>query len=59
MSVLRACEWIVEMYQWLLNGDLPEKNIHRVLGMLLGYSVGAIAAFERFDSGQLVPGLEV
>lgn len=45
-----------KMYQWLLNGELPEENFHRIRGMLLGYSIYAIESFERFQSEHLCSG---
>ena len=48
-----AYEWVVEIYRWLLNGELPQKNLNRIRGLLLGYSASAIASFEKFQSGQL------
>ena len=49
-----AFEWIVDMYRWLLNEELPAKNRNRITGLLFGYSPAAIASFEKFQSGQLV-----
>lgn len=45
--------WIPETYQWLNQAEVPSKHISRIIGLLLGYSTGAIAAYEAFNSGDI------
>ena len=46
---------MIETYEWLLlrNKDkVPRKHGNRILGLLLGYSPDAIAAFDEWGSGR-------
>lgn len=48
-------DWVVDVYEWLLGGDVPDQMVGRVIGMLLGYSGDAVAQYERMQAGQRVP----
>ena len=41
--------WVIDVMTWLFN-DVKGSNFHRVMGLLLGYSVDAIENFERQQS---------
>lgn len=48
--------WALELYQWVVTeheNAVPDKQRHRVLGLLLGYSPEAIDSFEQERSGRL------
>ena len=45
--------WIPETLRWLEQIDEQRQHIDRIIGLLLGYSPGAIAAYDVFRSGKL------
>lgn len=45
--------WIPETLQWLGQLNTSQKYVDRIIGLLLGYSPGAIAEYDTFRSGQL------
>lgn len=47
-------EWVVDVYEWILSGCVPDQMVSRVMGMLLGYSGDAIMQYERMQAGQRV-----
>ena len=47
-------DWVVDVYEWLLGGDIPDQMVGRVTGVLLGYSGDAVAQYERMQAGQRV-----
>ena len=47
-------EWVVDVYEWILSGYVPDQMVGRVMGMLLGYSGDAIMQYERMQAGQRV-----
>jgi hypothetical protein len=50
-----ASAWVIDLYRWLVNCDedlLPAKQRHRIVGLLLGYSVAAVAGFEEQAAGR-------
>lgn len=49
-----AYVWVIDIYEWLLDGTVPEKMACRVEGLLLGYSGAAIAQYEYMQAGQRV-----
>jgi len=50
-----AARWVVDLYQWVVTADaatLPVSHRHRIIGLLLGYSVAAIRDDEEQASGR-------
>lgn len=47
--------WVVDIYEWLSDKNVPLEMTGRVLGLLLGYSGDAIEQFENRTAGQRVP----
>ena len=47
--------WVVDVYEWLLDGTVPDQMVSRVMGLLLGYSGDAVAQYEYMQAGQRVP----
>lgn len=47
-----ATAWVVDLYGWAVT-QAPERQRHRIIGLLLGYSPEAIRAFEERNSGRL------
>jgi hypothetical protein len=47
--------WVVDVYEWLLAGTVPDQMVSRVMGLLLGYSGDAVAQYEHWQAGQRVP----
>ena len=50
-----ASSWVLELFQWVTHADseVPRKQMHRIRGLLLGYDVEAIRAFEERRSERL------
>lgn len=48
-----AAPWVVELYSWAVGGSVPEEQRTRIVGLVLGYGVEAIRAFEDQASGRL------
>ena len=48
-------EWVIDVYEWLLDDTVPDQMVSRVMGMLLGYSGEAVAQYECMQAGQRVP----
>ena len=48
-------EWVIDVYEWLLGGTVPDQMVSRVMGVLLGYSGDAVAQYEYMQAGQRVP----
>lgn len=48
-----ASPWVLELYRWAVTTNVPEKQRARIVGLLLGYGVQAIRAFEDETSGRL------
>lgn len=50
-----AARWVVELYEWVSNKEIPQERRDSILGLLLGYSVAAIgdhlatASIRRYD----------
>lgn len=44
--------WVVETFQWL-SGNAPPPHLHRLLGLMLGYSADAIAIHDECESGKM------
>lgn len=44
-----ANRWTLDFYEWAVTDRIPEQQMHRIVGMLLGYSPVAISRYE--DSG--------
>ena len=50
-----ASQWALELYQWVVcaaEDTVPSLRRHRILGLLLGYSVDAIGQHEEHMSGR-------
>ena len=46
--------WVVELWSWVNKAQaVPAIHRHRLRGLLLGYSIGAIRMFEEQNSGVL------
>jgi hypothetical protein len=53
-----ASEWVLDLYRWLVtDAHVPQKQRHRVVGLLLGYGVEAVTEYESQSPGlrQTVP----
>lgn len=48
--------WAVDLLQWALT-SAPGKQVHRILGLLLGYGADSIERHEALGAGQLFPEL--
>jgi len=49
-----ASGWIPETFKWLLD-NAPPKHLHRIVGLLLGYSVESITMHYELGRGALFP----
>jgi hypothetical protein len=48
-----AAPWVLDLYKWTCDSaDMPQANKHRIIGLLLGYSVDAIGRFDDRFSGK-------
>jgi hypothetical protein len=50
-----AARWVLDLYEWVVRGaghTVPSVQRHRILGLLLGYSVEAIRQHEEHISGR-------
>jgi hypothetical protein len=45
--------WCIELLQWAQSDAVPAQHRHRIIGLLLGYSVEAIHRFEEQTCGRL------
>jgi hypothetical protein len=52
-----AAQWVLDLYSWLTKKTaqdaVPQQQVARILGLLLGYSTDAIRQFEENRSGRL------
>jgi hypothetical protein len=48
-----ASAWCIDLLRWAESNAVPEKHRHRIVGLLLGYSVDAIRMFEEQNCGRL------
>jgi hypothetical protein len=50
-----ASSWALDLFQWITRDDglIPAHHKHRIRGLLLGYGVEAIRAFEERSCGRL------
>jgi hypothetical protein len=51
-----AAGWVLDLFSWVTKepeDTMPDKQRHRILGLLLGYSTEAIRLFEEGRSGRL------
>jgi hypothetical protein len=48
-----ASKWAIELLQWAESDAVPVVHRHRILGLLLGYSVDAIRMHEEMCCGRL------
>ena len=47
-----ASSWALDLFRWIEESRVPGAQRHRILGMMLGYSVGAIRDFEERQDGR-------
>jgi len=48
-----AAKWVVDLYEWLIRPNhVPEEHAHRIRGLLLGYSAGAIRDHDERTCGR-------
>jgi hypothetical protein len=48
-----ANRWTLDFYEWAVTDrSIPEQQMHRIVGMLLGYSPVAISRYEESGSGR-------
>jgi hypothetical protein len=50
-----AAAWVIDLYRWVVGAtedEVPSKHRHRVVGLLLGYSVPAVANYEEQAAGR-------
>lgn len=53
-------KWVVDLLRWLRSTDdetVPSKHKHRIVGLLLGYSVESIRLFEERCDSRIVSAL--
>lgn len=51
-----ANRWTMDFYEWAVKDrSIPEQQMHRIVGMLLGYSPVAISRYEESGSGRRFP----
>jgi hypothetical protein len=54
-----AATWVLELYAYIVqSGDIPDKHMHRIRGLLLGYSAEAIRQHDERTSGRQFISLE-
>ncbi|GJM44963.1 MAG: hypothetical protein DHS20C21_18050 [Gemmatimonadota bacterium] len=46
-----AASWAIDLLEWATN-EAPETQLHRIRGLLCGYSASAIRGFEENQSGR-------
>lgn len=45
--------WALDLYQWAVSDPaVPEEQMHRIIGLLLGYGAPAVARYEEEGSGR-------
>ena len=49
-----AKPWVAETFKWI-GDNIPQPHLNRIIGLMLGYSVDAIAALEESESGKMFP----
>lgn len=50
-----AAAWVIDLYRWVVSAAdtmMPVKQRHRIVGLLLGYNVGAIGEYEEQAAGR-------
>jgi hypothetical protein len=48
-----SAQWVVDLYEWLVQSEnVPKIHEHRIRGLLLGYSAGAIRDHDERDCGR-------
>lgn len=47
-----AARWVIDLLQWVESDAVPEVHRHRIIGLLLGYSVEAIRNHEDHNCGR-------
>ena len=47
-----STQWVVDLYAWLLKSGAPGEQVHRIRGLLLGYSPKAIRAHDERGCGR-------
>ena len=54
-----AAAWVIDLYRWAIGASedvLPAKQRHRIVGLLLGYGVPAVASYEEQAAGRACHG---
>ena len=46
--------WVIDLFRWIDDSDVPHPHRSRIIGLLLGYSPDAIAAEDDFAIGQSI-----
>ena len=41
--------WVLDLHKWLHEADVPTRQYHRIMGLLLGYSPEAIAQHDNVE----------
>ena len=47
--------WCIDLLRWTESDAVPAQHRHRIIGLLLGYSVDAIRMHEELSCGRLFP----
>lgn len=50
-----ASRWVLDLFRWVQSDAVPTQHRHRIIGLLLGYSVESIRTFEDGMCGRLFP----
>lgn len=45
--------WVIDLLRWAQTDAVPDEHRHRIVGLLLGYSVEAIRSYEEQNCGRL------
>jgi hypothetical protein len=48
-----ACQWVIDLLSWICSGNVPQAQVDRIFGLLLGYSAQAIRDHEELLTGRL------
>lgn len=49
-------KWVIDLLSWAQTDAVPTEHRHRIIGLLLGYSVEAVRAHEEQGCGRLFQG---
>lgn len=51
-----GAQWVIDLYRWTVTEPAADSQKHRILGLLLGYSVAAIRDHEEVSAGRMFEG---